>query len=265
MRIRTSTKGQSLLEILFALAVFTVGVVAIGYLIFDSFISLRYGIESTQARLLAQEGIEAASSLIEMSFDTVPAGTYGLQLMDNTWSLASSSDTQGIFSRTLTVTNRDVSTKHVNVEVTWDTDTNNQKSVAFTSRFTDWRQNNQQLENFSIDINNAAITASGTSLAGIALRNVGADAITVTDLRVWYQGQTTITGVSIRGQVLFTASSTEGVASGELLDIADYAVPAATGFHLFDYIAFNESVAGSNFILSFILADGSSKYVFVSL
>ena len=75
-------RGQSLIEMLFAVAVFTIGVVTIGYLVFDSFTSLRFGKETMQARLLASEGLEAVRTIYEDDFALLESGTYGLALQN---------------------------------------------------------------------------------------------------------------------------------------------------------------------------------------
>ena len=116
MQTRTLQQGQSLIEIIFAISIFVIGVVTIGYLTIDAFTSMQRVTDSTQARLLAVEGIEALVSISDAEFD-ITAGTYGLALEGGIWTLIKTPDEQGKFTRTITIHSIDDDTFEVASQV----------------------------------------------------------------------------------------------------------------------------------------------------
>ena len=92
-------KAQSLIELLIALGVFVLIVTAINFLSLDTYIADRAGGERTQATFLAKEGIEAAKSIGDNSWDDLSLGSHGLNISDGNWIFQGTED--GIISRTL--------------------------------------------------------------------------------------------------------------------------------------------------------------------
>lgn len=260
-RVHTHT-GQSLVEILFAIAVFTIGVVTIGYLIFDSFTSLRIAEEEMQARFLASEGLEAIRSILEHDFDAVTAGEYGLALTSGVWSLNGLGDTQGKFSRYVSIVEVDGENKEATAHVSWG-DGISARDVSLATIFSDWEQQSGDAASLDVDFNNAMLSSSSTVLSSIALRNTGAEDITLTEMSVEWTPDAVLQGISIRANELMNASTT--AISGETIDIADYTIGAGTGYHLIDGITFSQSVADTDFLLTFTLSDQSKRYVVLSL
>lgn len=261
MHISVSQKGQSLVEILFAIAVFTIGVVTIGYLIFDSFASLQHNLQSMQARLLASEGLEVMSGLK----NTLMPGTYGLSLESGEWMLVPSSDTQGIFTRIITVEELDAETDRVTSAVTWGSSEANQKSVAVAAQFTDWEQSNGDAGALEVDINNAMLVASSTELTGIALLNNSGEDAVVTGMVLQWDAPAELALITLRGVDVFLASTSASARSGDHIDIDDYSIASGSGYHLLDSAAFDGSVEGSDFIVTFIMSDESKRHVRVDL
>jgi Tfp pilus assembly protein PilV len=261
MRHLNSQKGQSLVEILFAIAVFTIGVVTIGYLIFESFGSLQNNLQFTQARLLAGEGLQAASMLR----DSLQQGSYGLLLEGGTWALVPSGDTQGEFNRQIQIEEMDLEAYQVISTVTWTSSAGMERSVSLSTLVSNWNQTRGVASELEIDINNAALTASSTSLTGIALLNNTPEDLAVTGIAIQFDGATSVLGVTIRGTTVFTAATSTSIGSGEYIDIDDYTVGSATGYHMIDEVMFDGSVAGSDFVLTFILSDESRRHVLISM
>ncbi len=79
-------KGQSLIELLIAIGIFIIVVSGLSFFILDSYVSGRLAREITIANFLAEEGIEAAISIRDNSWDDfVATGTYGLVISGNNW------------------------------------------------------------------------------------------------------------------------------------------------------------------------------------
>lgn len=113
-------KGQSLIELLVAMAVFILAISAIAFLIIDAYVSDRLGKELTQATFLAEEGLEQArgagfSSLVSVSPEIIDK-----------------------FTRTITVTNIDADRKQVISQVTWNLTNLRPEDVSLTTYLTNW-------------------------------------------------------------------------------------------------------------------------------
>ncbi len=256
-------KGQSLIEIVFAIAVFTIGVVTIGYLILDSFASLRYKNESTQARFLASEGIEALRSIRDDSFTNLEAGVHGLVFDDIHWALSPSPDVVGKFTRTIMITDIDDHTKEVTAEVAWNTIGDAEKDIVVTTRLTNWRQTDGEAGFLEVDMDTPTLSASSTSLTGLALSNTGESPITLTGIIVQWDTGALLTRIMLQGTEIF-GGGTPSVPSETFIDLADYVLNPNTVYSI-DSLQFDASVAGTDFILTFILVDGTKNNVLISL
>lgn len=101
-------KGFSLIELLVAMTVFTIGVSSVIFLTLDAHTVSRRSTERTQAILLAQEGLEATRSIRDGDFENLVNGSHGLVLQDGKWVFSNTSDTVGKFTRTVSVVNTTV-------------------------------------------------------------------------------------------------------------------------------------------------------------
>lgn len=137
LRLR-SQKGQSLIEVLIAMAVFIVGIATVGFLVLDANVSTRQGVERTQATLLAKEGLEAARSIRDADFDNLTAGAHGIVLSGNTWTFSGSSDLTDVFTRQITISSVDSNTKQIDSTVTWQQTTDRSGSVSLITYLTNW-------------------------------------------------------------------------------------------------------------------------------
>ncbi len=103
MKKNNLQRGASLIELLVAIGVFTVGVITILFLVFDSGTATRSGATRTQATLLSQEGLEAVRTIRDNDFTTLVDGTYGIALSAGKWILSGTSDITGQFTRIITI------------------------------------------------------------------------------------------------------------------------------------------------------------------
>lgn len=264
MHSYTTQRGQSLIEILFAITVFTIGVVTIGYLIISGLNTLHYATESTQARLLASEGIEAVTAIRDGDFDQIPAGTYGLMLNEGRWMLASTSDTQGKFTRTITIEDIDVDTKDVISHVVWSVFGGSEKNITYTTRLSNWMQTNGDAGDLAVYTDSVTVMASSTIVSGLRLKNNGDTSIVVTNIRIVWDAPILLERITISGMDVFTASTSASVASGTDINITDYTLEAFSGFHAIDAIVFNGDLGSSNLVMLLTLLDGSIRSVYVT-
>ncbi|HSX16466.1 MAG TPA: hypothetical protein VLF40_06775 [Candidatus Saccharimonadales bacterium] len=130
-------KGFSVVEVLLATTLFGFLVVAvIGAVIYGRASAANAG-ERMRATQIADEGVEVLRNLRDGSFTNLNAGTYGLQQSGGQWSLSGTSDTTGIFTRTLTITNTDGNRRAVTVTVTWPQGSSTAQ-LSVSSELTNW-------------------------------------------------------------------------------------------------------------------------------
>lgn len=265
MHTQVSQKGQSLIEILFAMAIFTMGMVTIGYLVISAIDSLKYGSEAMQARLFAKEGIEAVASIRDRNFDMLVPGTYGLVLSDGVWLLLDPPDTQGKYSRTIDIHDVDADIKEVVATVTWTSFGELSKTVTLGTHFSNWMHRGGDADSLSINATSAVLDETGMSLSGVELSNTGGTDITITNMIVEWAPSSLLQNIVIQGNSVYEASTSAPISSGENIDISDYTLVPSSGVHLIDPITFDATVAGSPFRITFILGDGSTRSILISL
>lgn len=138
-----TNRGFSLIEVLLAGTLFAL--FALGFLL-----SLSYSQESVQlsgnrvrASQLAEEGIEALRVVRDTNAQNgtyaLPSGVYGIHPVGSRWSLSGSSDTIGIYTRTLTLSSADGQTSVVST-VTWPANNQRNGSLSLVTQFTNWKQ-----------------------------------------------------------------------------------------------------------------------------
>jgi len=132
--------GFSLVEVLLAVSIFGLIVVAlVGGLIYGQESTAVAGARS-RAVMLADEGLEAVRNIRDESFANLPDdGPHGLTILSNKWSFSGSSDTtDDIFTRTITISTVDANRKQVTSTVSWQQTPQRTGSVTLTTYFTAW-------------------------------------------------------------------------------------------------------------------------------
>src|SRR3989344_6884879 len=104
MKRKHSQNGQSIIELLVALSVFTIGIASIIFLTMDANKVSFHSLFNTQAIALAEEGIEASRSIADGLFSNLIDGPHGLLLSNNKWIFSGTNDTQGPFTRLVVIT-----------------------------------------------------------------------------------------------------------------------------------------------------------------
>lgn len=136
----TRLKGQSLVEVLLAIAVFVIGMATLCVLVLDASVTHRKSAERLKALALAQEGMEAVRSIRDGSFDMLAPGTHGLATSGTVWSFSSASDTYEGFTRVINVSASGTDYRVVTSTVSWQFTPTQTQSVSLAGVFTDWRR-----------------------------------------------------------------------------------------------------------------------------
>jgi len=115
-----SPRGQSVIEILIALALLGILASASFILLSTAFSEGRFAQERAIAEQILAEGMEATRQIRDRNFDDLAAGTYGLARTGADWAFSGTEDvTDGRYQRTVTVTELDENQREIIVSVTW--------------------------------------------------------------------------------------------------------------------------------------------------
>ena len=142
-------QGFSLLELVLAVAVFSISSVSLATLLIDANISTRLSLDRTSALFYAKEGLEAVRSIRDASstvFFNLASGDYNLN-NDSGWSFGVGSEVlDGKYTRVINITNTPgaspaTSSKTVVSNVRWSLTTGRLASTTLTTILTNWRSN----------------------------------------------------------------------------------------------------------------------------
>ncbi len=91
-----------------------------------------------RATQLAEEGQEATRNIRDNAYANLTDGTFGVQTSGSQWQLSGVSDTNGIFTRQIQISNEASNQKRVVSTVSWP-ERGRTRSVSLTSFLTNWR------------------------------------------------------------------------------------------------------------------------------
>lgn len=132
-------RGQSLIEVIVALGIFTVSLAASFQLFFGGQ-NLSSGSVNTELALnYAQEGIEAVRTIRDRSWAELTAGDHGLEFNGYEWMFGSSStsDSKDIFTRTVFVYDVAENIKIASTTISW-LDGGSTKTLVIVEELTNW-------------------------------------------------------------------------------------------------------------------------------
>src|SRR3989344_3374170 len=87
--VLSDQSGQSLVEIIVAIGIFTIMVVALAFFVLNGYVAGRLSYEMSKANFLAQEAMEATRSIRDNNWDDLQNGIFVLSVVDNKWHLSS--------------------------------------------------------------------------------------------------------------------------------------------------------------------------------
>lgn len=135
-----NNKGFSLIELVLAIAVFSLSSVAMVTMLVDSSISTRLSAERTEALFYAKEGVGAVRSIRDNSWGNLVDGSHGLDSSSGAWVLVA--DTPDLinnkYTRTVTISTISTSTKNIAINVAWELTTARIASTTLNTILTNW-------------------------------------------------------------------------------------------------------------------------------
>lgn len=138
--VTKNKRGFSLVEAIVATAIFSIITTSIAatYINVSGYI-LSSGVE-TQAIFLAEEGLEATRNIRDNDFTNLDNGNHGISSSGSEWSFSGSSDTNGIYTRQINISDAsDSDTKEVSSQISW-TYKGESKTLTLSREFSDWRK-----------------------------------------------------------------------------------------------------------------------------
>lgn len=154
-----SQKGQSLLEVILALALFALIATAFGSLAMGGFGALVRGDELAQAGYMAQEGMEAVHAIRNQGWNELKYQESGVEAQADTWAFKGEGtfDVVGKYTRRIFFAQvcrdassqltacpgayADMHSKKVTVQVEWETRSGQFQTIAREMYLTNWASN----------------------------------------------------------------------------------------------------------------------------
>ncbi len=152
-KIKKYNTGETLAEVILSIAIFAIAATAVILLITSSFHGSLVGGSSTQATALARESFEAVRSVGKNSYNQLSSGVYGLTHASGTWAFVDTPDSNGIFTRSVTVSDvyrdasgniststfgtKDINTRKITATLSWPGFIGT-KRLSFVNYFTNW-------------------------------------------------------------------------------------------------------------------------------
>lgn len=170
--------GFSVVEVLLAVSIFALIVTALfGAYFYGQEASVLAG-NRTRAAIFAEEGLEAARNIRDAGFVNLTDGTHGLSIAGNQWTFSGSSDTSGIFTRSIAVSSLDSHRKQVTSTVTWQQNPQRTGVATLTVELANWLRS--VASNWSNVNEKASLNLSGNS-NGIKVAVFGTYAVLIRD------------------------------------------------------------------------------------
>jgi len=269
-----SLSGQSILEVIIALAIFSLTAAVLATMMVGGFNALILGGTETQACALAQEGQEAVRAIRDRDWENLIFSQSGILVSGNQWVFSGEGtyDTIGQYVRTIRFEDvyrdggsdivssstpgaiLDPDSKEVRVEVLWSPREGITNFVKQNFLLTNW----QKARGLVVDISSAHLAGKSREVAGITIENIGSSAITIDKMTVFWSGVSSrikIVEISIDSILVWSGEQ----ASGDLLDISDFILQPGVGAYPIDFLKFSKNSKGILMSITFEMSDGSTE------
>ncbi|OHA70375.1 MAG: hypothetical protein A3F15_02440 [Candidatus Wildermuthbacteria bacterium RIFCSPHIGHO2_12_FULL_40_12] len=141
-----SEKGQSLMELIIAVGIFTVVVSGLAFFILNSYVSGRLSYEVTKAGFLAQEGMEAVRSIRDNDWTELEDGDHALIVSDGKWffdPVATEEDIGGQLTegkRVITIESVEDDSKKITSKIGWKFSEGRMEEIILESYLANWQK-----------------------------------------------------------------------------------------------------------------------------
>lgn len=165
-----TTRGFSLVEVVLSSALFVLFITAlIGAFLYGEESTMLSGNRS-RAVMLSEEGLEATRNIRDAAFSNLAAGTYGVTTTGNQFNLSGSSDTSGLFTRTVAISSVDSNRRLITSTSIWQQNPQRSGSSALVTYLTNWQRSG--IGNWALPSAQSSLDLSG-STDGIKVQVLG--------------------------------------------------------------------------------------------
>ena len=282
-KLLASFKNQSgfgLLEVIVAMALFMIVIVAGSGGVLQTYsINTLSGTE-TQAKLYAQEGIEAVHSIAKQDFANIAVGTYGLNPSSGSWVFSGTTETLGDYTRRIQVqeVQRDGSGNIVasggTVDpdmyrivsiVNWSLSPTRNNTVDLVTYVSNYRQDittggNTMASNVEADYSAANWPNNRRDLRDFYLTNIGETTVTIASMSVeWFtNSNNSLNSIEFDNSSVWTGGDTSIVSA----DITDWDI--AAGVTQENILGFSGAMnSETNVTIVYTFTDASTKEVII--
>ncbi len=261
------SRGFSLIEVLVAIGIFGSATLLFAVVASQSSQSAVLTAQTLEAQRRAREGVEVVRILRDQSWSSVAAGTYGLVLSASQWNFSGASDTEGPYTRSVQIVDRDPNHKDVTIQVAWQFPQGQSHTATLVSQLTNWRTPATQANQLTLDLTNVSISGSGNNeVRSIVFRNTGSSSIILSTFQWGWTNSKNVQILRINNngnnQLVWdqngpgTPSGSQG--SGAVLDSVDVTILAGQSATL-TQMKFSGSMEGAVLSVTIGLGDGSFK------
>ena len=128
------------MEIIVAIAVFMIFLIAVMDLTTGFFKYTRNAVNKERATYLAEEALEVARNIRDEDFANLTNGAHGIALSAGEYQFNASSDITDIFTRQITISTISEYQKRADVTITWADENSPTNSVTLSAYLTNWRK-----------------------------------------------------------------------------------------------------------------------------
>lgn len=279
-----NNKGQSILEIILAIGMFTLIASSVVVLYLSSASANLRDIEKLQADMFLQEGFEAVRSMRDYDYNSITNGDHGLTNSNGYWEFLGTLDVSSQYTRVMTVEDVerddacaivgsggeiDSNSKKITGTITWDLEDGNTVStsaVSYINKWTDWTGCGES-SCLDIDSSGAFLTGNDRRLQGINIENTcGEDVVFDKITPNW---STDLIEIFKFGHTWGWRYNDEGTPDGKQsssteLNIEDITFETGAGEYETNYIEFETARTGDTITLMITMSDGTGRYIEVT-
>jgi Tfp pilus assembly protein PilV len=253
---QATQRGQTLIEILLATALFLMGVIVSGILVLNAVLAQSDNLTRTEAVFLAEEGIEAVRSIRDSDFDSLISGTYGITRNNGVYELIPAFDSVGQFTRTIVISDIDVDTREISSTVSWQLLSGLTREITRSTQITDWRQTHGEAGDISILNSTTLLSGSLNEIVnGIFVSNISSKSVRLDDMIVSWQNTSLLREIVIDGSTVFLSG---GSASGLVLDITNTIMQKQVTDETI--LIFSDAMDNTDILVTLLMRDGSTHH-----
>lgn len=144
--LNKNQSGQSLIELIVAIGIFTIMVLTLAFFVLNGYVSGRLSYEMTKANFLTQEAMEATRSIRDNNWDDLIDGIFALAVVNNTWQLTTDLQKADISEqltggqRTVTIESIAKDRKKIISKVSWKFNEGRAEEISLVDYLNNWQK-----------------------------------------------------------------------------------------------------------------------------